>query len=104
MAPAALGLHRTLFNSLKSLPIIGDLLAFAQRNQPVISEGQVAQYHHDGFMIFDPQFAESLLDRTVSDLAKLPEMRSDLHHGSRVFNGWKSSRAVRALALAPRIL
>ena len=104
MPAAAPGLRHTLTRTLRSLPVVGDLIAFAQRNQPVVSEGEVAQYHTDGYMVFDPQLPEDLLDRAVRDLAVHPDMRTELHHGSRVFNGWQTSRAVRAIALAPRVL
>lgn len=104
MSAAASGLRHTLVRSLKGLPLVGELIEFAQRNAPVISEGEVAQYHHDGYMVFDPQLPESLLNRAVTDLAKHPDVINNLHHGSRVFNGWRVSRAVRAIALAPRVL
>ncbi len=104
MSAAASGLRHTLTRSLRNLPGVRGLLALARRNAPVVSDGEVAQYHHDGYMVFDPQLPEDLLDRAVSDLAGHPDMVRDLHHGSRVFNGWKLSRAVRAVALAPRVL
>jgi hypothetical protein len=90
--------------ALKAVPGVRELLALARRNAPVLSEGQVAQYHHDGYMVLDPGLPEALLDRVVSDLATHPDMVNDRHHGSRVFNGWKVSRAVRAVALAPRVM
>ncbi len=95
--------HRVI-RSLKQLPGVSHLVDFARRSAPVLSEGQIAQFHHDGFMMFDPGLPELMLDRAILDLASHPEIVRDLHHGSRVFNGWKTSRAVRAIALAPRIL
>jgi hypothetical protein len=90
--------------ALKAVPGVRELLAVARRNAPVLSEGQVAQFHHDGYMVLDPMLPEALLDRAVSDLAKHPDVAADRHHGSRVFNGWKASPAVRSIALAPRVM
>lgn len=103
MPSPMLGLKKTLARSLKELPGVRQLVEFTRRNAPVVSEGQVAQYHHDGYMTFDLQMPEAILDRAVSDLANHPDMVGDRHHGSRVFNGWKVSRAVRGIALAPRV-
>jgi ectoine hydroxylase-related dioxygenase (phytanoyl-CoA dioxygenase family) len=55
-------------------------------------------------MVVDPGIPDGLLTRAVTELADHPDMVTDLHHGSRVFDGWKVSRAVRAIALAPRVL
>ena len=105
MPPAvAHSLKRTLIQSLRQVPGVRPLLDFTRRSAPVVSEGVVAQYHHDGYMIFDLDFPEEVLDRAISDLARHPDMVNNLHHGSRVFNGWKQSRAVRSIALAPRVM
>ncbi len=98
------GIKHTLTRSIKQLPGISQLIDFTRRNAPVLSDGQVAQYHHDGFMLLDTDFPESLLDRAIWDLEDHPDMLLVRHHGSRVFTGWKISRAVRAIAIAPRIL
>jgi ectoine hydroxylase-related dioxygenase (phytanoyl-CoA dioxygenase family) len=104
MPAASLGLRHALARTLRNLPVVADLVALARRNSPVVSDGEVAQFHTDGFMVFDPMLPGDLLDRAVSDLAGHPDVVRDLHHGSRVFNGWKLSRAVRSIALAPRVL
>jgi hypothetical protein len=99
----AAGMGQQLSRALKQLPGVRELIGFVRRNAPVLSAGQIAQYHADGYMVFDPQFPEALLDRAVSDLASHPSVSGKLHHGSRVFNGWKQSRAIRAIALATRV-
>lgn len=104
MSAATAGLRHTLARSVKQFPGVRQLIDFARRSAPVVSEGQVAQYHADGYMVFDPELPEYLIDRAVSDLATHPDNIHDRHHGSRVFNGWAQSRAVRAIALAPRVL
>ena len=104
MPSAMLGLNRTLTGTLTNLPGVRQLIDLARRNSPMVSEGQVAQYHADGYMVFDPRLPESMIDSAISDLATHPDMLEKLHHGSRVFNGWQTSRAVRAIALAPRVL
>ncbi|MBX9584177.1 MAG: phytanoyl-CoA dioxygenase family protein [Gemmataceae bacterium] len=102
--PTVTALRQAVARSARSLPGVRHLLELARRNSPVVSDGQVAQYHHDGYMVFDPGLPEAVLDRAVADLLTRPEFAHDRHHGSRVFDGWKVSRAVRAIALAPRVL
>jgi hypothetical protein len=97
------GLKASLARSLRQLPGIGALLEAARCQAPIVSEGQIAQYHHDGYMIFDPMLPEATLDRAVADLSEYAKTLGDLHHGARWFNGWKASRAIRAIALAPRV-
>src|SRR5438067_2405746 len=102
MSAATRGLRHTLTRTFKQLPGVRELIALARRNAPVLSEGEVAQFHADGYTVIDPQLPGPVLDRAVSDLAGHPDVSGKLHHGSRVFNGWKLSRAIRAIALAPR--
>jgi hypothetical protein len=104
MPTATVGLRHTVFAGLRHLPGVRQLAEYALKHRPVLTEGEVAQYHGTGFMIFDPKLPEDLLDRAVSELADHPDMKRDLHHGSRVFNGWTVSKAVRAIALAPKVL
>jgi hypothetical protein len=96
-------LTSAILPGLKQLPGVRPLLDLLRSASPVVEEGQIAQYHHDGYMIFDPMLPESVIDGAVSELSKHPDVVGGLHHGSRVFNGWKLSRSVRTIALAPRI-
>lgn len=104
MSTVTHGLGSGFARALKQLPGIRELLSLARRNAPIVSAGQIAQFHADGYMVFDPQLPEAVLDRAITDLAGHPDMVKGLHHGSRVFNGWKLSRAIRSIALAPRVL
>ncbi len=104
MSLAMIGMKQRFVHGLRQLPGLRSLLEFAIQNKPVLSEEAVARYHDVGYMIFDPCLPESMLDRAISDLANHPDMVNNLHHGSRVFNGWQVSRAVRSIALAPRVL
>lgn len=104
MSAAARGLRHAVTRTLYQLPGVRELLALIRRNAPVLSEGQIAQFHADGYMVFDPRFPEGLLDRAVADLAGHPDVSGKLHHGSRVFNAWKLSRSIRAIALDARVL
>lgn len=69
---------RTLVRSLRQVPGVRPLLDFARRGAPVVDDGAVAQYHHDGYMVFDLQFPEAVLDRATSDLAGHPDMVQNL--------------------------
>jgi Phytanoyl-CoA dioxygenase (PhyH) len=86
------------------MPGVRELLNYSQRQKPLMSEVDCEQYHQSGHMIFDPQIPEGMLDRAITELANHEDMKKNLHHGSRVFNGWKLSQAVRQIALAPRVL
>src|SRR5882757_8563021 len=97
--------HRGLAASLlRQLPGVQALADFLNRNEPIISEGHVAQYHGSGYMLFDPMLPMDIIDRAISELKDHPDMTQNFHHGSRVFNGWQQSEAVRRIALAPRVL
>ena len=65
MPAAAPGLRHALARTLRHLPVVGDLIALAERNRPVVSDGEVAQFHTDGFMVFDPMLPEDTLDRAI---------------------------------------
>jgi len=104
MPTAMFGLKHTLLRSLRTLPGVRELLDFSRRNVAVVSEAQIDQFHADGYMIFDPMLPEATLDRAVADVAERPEVKNDLHHGSRVFDGWTASRAIKEIALAPRVI
>lgn len=103
MPSVPLNTTRALRRSLRQLPGVRELIAFAQRHKPVVSKEQVEQYHADGYMVFDPLLPEAVLDRAIADIRPRREVTEDLHHGSRVFNGWTFSRAIREIALTPRV-
>jgi Phytanoyl-CoA dioxygenase (PhyH) len=103
MTTEMIGLKHRLAASLRQLPGVRELFEYSIRSKPVITEEAVAQYHGAGYMIFDPGLSEDMLDRAITELQNHPNMSGQLHHGSRVFNGWQISRAVRSIALAPRV-
>jgi hypothetical protein len=89
---------------LKQLPGVQALADFMHRNDPIVTDDQIIQYHGGGYMLFDLMLPMEIIDRAVSDLKNHPDMTKNLHHGSRVFNGWKLSDAVKRIALCPRVL
>lgn len=95
------GLVASLLRQIPGVQVLADYL---HRNEPIISEEQVAQFHGSGYLVFDPMLPESVLDQAIIDLKNHPDFVKDFHHGSRVFNGWKESAAVRSIALAPRVM
>lgn len=72
--------------------------------QPDYPEDVYDQYHGTGYLIFDPEIPAGTLDRAVADLLARPEVMDTLHPGSRWFDGWKESRAIRDIAVAPKVL
>ena len=69
----------------------------------MLTEHEVAQYHAAGYLIFDPGVPTATLDRAAADMMAMPGIQGATHHGTRVFNGWKDSRAIRSIAFAPRV-
>ena len=103
MHSAMLGLKSALARSLRSIPGVRECIAFSQCHSPVVTEAQIDQFHADGFMVFDPMIPEAVLDRAVDFVNNQPEVKDGVHHGSRVFDGWTFSRAIKDIALAPRV-
>lgn len=99
---------QSLSSSLKSFmktgPLVGRLWDAFAANRPVFDEQAVLEYHQAGYLIFDPQIPGRLIDRAVGDLNARPGMKGATHHGTRWFDGWRESRAVRDIALAPYVL
>lgn len=104
MPVATVGIRHTVFQKVRHLPGVRQLIDFSRKHAPVLTAEEVLQFQGAGFLVMDPQVPEDVLDHAISDLANHPDMTRNLHHGSRVFNGWEVSRAVRAIALAPRVL
>ncbi len=94
----------SLRRSLRRLPVVGSLIDYLQRNKPTLTEDEVKQFHSFGYLVIDPQVSEEVLDEVVQAILDRPEVKGVTHHGTRVFNGWKWSRAIRQIALAPRVL
>ena len=95
---------RSLRRVVRNLPVVRDLVDLASRHRPILSEGEVAQYHSAGYTIIEPGIPEPVLDEAVRAILERPEVKGATHHGTRVFNGWKWSRAIHEIALAPRVL
>jgi ectoine hydroxylase-related dioxygenase (phytanoyl-CoA dioxygenase family) len=93
----------SLRRKLRNLPIVGSFINNAQRHVPILSPGEVAQFHNDGYIIIDPQLPHATLDAAIDAIRTRDEVTKHLHHGSRVFDGWKFSPAIRTIALSPRV-
>ncbi|CAN5567819.1 hypothetical protein BH11PLA2_BH11PLA2_35590 [soil metagenome] len=103
-APVAMRSPSLITQLLKQIPGMQAMANFRNRHKPIISQKEVEQYHGSGYMIFDPLLPMSVIDQAIIDLKNHPENVNNLHHGSRVFNAWKESAAVRTIALCPRVL
>jgi hypothetical protein len=99
--PAAASIVSRFLKSIPGMQIVAD---YMNRGKPIISEEQVAQYHGSGYMIFDPMLPMAVIDQAIADLKSHPDFTQNLHHGSRVFDGWTTSAAVKQIALAPRVM
>jgi hypothetical protein len=104
IAPTPMGTAGLIPTLLKQVPGVQGLANYLNRAKPILSEGQIGEYHGNGYMIFDPKLPMSVIDQAVQDLKNHPDNINDLHHGSRVFNGWKLSKAVKSIALNARVL
>jgi hypothetical protein len=90
--------------AIRQLPGVRHVMDYVRRNDPILPPEAVAHFNRAGYVIFDPGFPEEWLDRAIADMATHPDMLKPRHHGSRVMDGWRSSRAVRSIALFPRVL
>ena len=96
---------RTLTGSLTNfLPGVRRLRERFRRWEAAYPAEIESQFHGTGYLIFDPEISERTLDASVLDLRKRPECANATHHGTRWFDGWKESRSVREIALAPKVL
>ena len=89
---------------VRHLPGVRAVVDYALRNRPILSQDECDQFHGSGYLVIDPGIPEPVLDQAVRDLLAMPGVAGATHHGTRVFNGWKRSRAIRRVALAPRVL
>lgn len=88
----------------RSVPVLSAVRDHFRRWSPAYPQEIEEQFHGSGYLIFDPEIPERVLDRAVAAVAGCPEVTAELHHGSRVFDGWKSHPAIREIALAPKVL
>lgn len=90
--------------AVKNFSLARSVIGYVKKNAPILTETEVGQYNGAGFLIIDPEVPDHLLDRAVRDVSDRPEVKGVRHHGTRVFNGWKFSPAIKQIALAPRVL
>jgi ectoine hydroxylase-related dioxygenase (phytanoyl-CoA dioxygenase family) len=104
MPAAMLDWKRSLGRTLRSVPGVRHAIEFLRRNAPVVNEAQIDQFHADGYIVFDPMLPEAVIDQAIRDIAPRDEITKDLHHGSRVFDGWTFSKSIRTIALNDRVI
>lgn len=103
LAPAP-GRAGGLKGLLRHVPGLRALKDWRDAHKPLLDAGAVTSYHMNGYMVFDTHIPHALIDRAVEDIRHRPEINGkELHHGSRVFDGWTFSRAIRDIALWPRV-
>ncbi|MGL4424592.1 MAG: phytanoyl-CoA dioxygenase family protein [Gemmataceae bacterium] len=88
---------------LRRFPGVRSVVDRLRRNAPVLTEIEVTQFHSAGYLIVDPGVPLSQIDRAAADMMQMPGIQGATHHGTRVFNGWKQSQAIRSIAFAPRV-
>src|SRR4051794_28564499 len=81
-----------------------------------LTSQQREQFENEGYLKFDPEISEEVLDKVVSDLAqvysfentgtRVDELGVQYVSGPnpRVANAWKISEAVHRVVLAPKVL
>lgn len=73
----------------------------------VLTLSQIRQFTEEGFLLFDPQIPEDLIDGAVADLDGLygqPRNSDGVLPPCRIQDAWKLSRNVHQLAVWPRIM
>lgn len=85
-------------------PVLRHLINRFNAWKPVFPEEIEGQFHGSGYLIIDPEIPEHVLDQVRADMDARPELKHSDHHGSRWFDGWTKSRAIKSVALAPKVL
>lgn len=104
MPARPLGSPLSLARTVRNLPGVRALVDRANRHKPTLTKQEVEQFHGVGYLVIDPEIPEPVLDAAIDAIRTRDEVTKELHHGSRVFDGWKFSPAIRRIALAPRVL
>lgn len=86
------------------MPLVQPAVNWWRRHQPILNEATVAGFHESGYMVMDLGLPTATLDRAIADLMARQDLQTNLHHGARWMDGWKQSKAIRAIARAPRVL
>lgn len=89
---------------LRSIPFLSSIRESLRAWTPVYTEEVEQQYHGHGYLVIDPDIPTETIDQAADDLLSQPGMKGTTHHGSRWFDGWKKSLAVRDIAFAPKVL
>lgn len=74
---------------------------------PPLTESQKASFARDGFLVFDPEIPEYVLDGIIRDFeGKYPDpVQGDgVQPPTRIQDGWKTSPNGHYLAVAPKVL
>lgn len=79
------------------------LLSAVLREPPVLSPEIETQFQGAGFHLFDPEIPAHVIDQARADILARPEL-SDATPAACWADGWKTSQAVKSIALAPKIL
>jgi ectoine hydroxylase-related dioxygenase (phytanoyl-CoA dioxygenase family) len=78
----------------------------------MLSPGQHERYLDQGFLVFDPQIDESILDEAAAAAARLylppgdpPDLKLVAYRDNRrIQDAWKIERAIKSIATAPRVI
>ena len=89
---------------LRSIPFLSRIRESFRTWTPVYPAEVEQQYQGYGYLIIDPDIPHETIDRAADDLMNRPGMKGATHSGTRWFDGWKESAAVREIALAPKVL
>lgn len=89
---------------LKSIPGVKALRDAFRPKPPEFAPEMEGLFHQKGFLIFDPGIPLDLIDRAARDMMNRPGMAGATHHGTRWFDGWRESDAIREIAVAPKVL
>lgn len=89
--------------TLKQIPLLGRLGTAWRAWHPILPDVIVSQYQGAGFHIFDPEIPASVLDQARRDMDAHAGRQFPDNVDSPWVNGWPHSRAIRTIALAPKI-
>jgi hypothetical protein len=84
------------------------MAAGARAKGAAVSKAEQEAFEQDGYLVFDPEVPESMLDAIVGDLGghfgRKEEKAGVGYQGPRIRNAWRVNSNVREVALAPKVL
>ena len=88
---------------LTRLPFVGRIASALHAWDPILPAPIESQYHGAGVHVFDPEIPTRILDRVRRDMDAYAARHDAENSSAPWLNGWRESRAIRSVALSPKV-